>query len=389
MSASTGFLRSGGITRAFLKATSKSDNGEEGAQFLSFQTDVEQGQYQDRSRSPVDPRLHAKAHDVADFSHATSLTRGLKFEAFGGVAIEGQAFSVRVTPQVAAGGFDDQFLDGQRAPRPQDQKLQVLVDAHNRSGKHSQSTSMAGQIFAHVNAQWSSAETTEARLGLLGSLGRHSQIAIPEAASVGSTWKGWLRCEWELPGVIQQLQESGSSEIQTLLGDFVTITGSLGGMECSTCSQFLEKAWGKPGLMALEVLSQGVALLDRAPTASSRTMTGKDFEIYASRTHIIIGVERYKEDAQSFIDSIVWICTAVRVNLRRQADFSDRSQLQMLKASQLMFLESTQPELLVYGLAGLTECSDEDLGPQAKCWTGLFRSGIVAFHQVKDYGEPA
>lgn len=55
----------------------------------------------------------------------------------------------------------------------------------------------------------------------------------------------------------------------------------------------------------------------------------------------------------------------------------------MSKASQLIRLNSTQPELLVYGLADLTECSDEDLGPQAKCWIGLFRSGVVAFNSCE------
>lgn len=368
--------------RASFNTESKSGDGEERVQLLDTQIDVERGQYQERTRSPVDPQIDMKEHHRADFSRPSSRERGSNEKGSGIAAIKTQPVSVPMAPQAAAAAFNDQALDIRRASRPQDQNLQARVDAHNTPFKVPSPTSPKGEIFAYVRARWCSAETTEARLDLLDSLGKHNPIALPEATSVGSTWTGWLRCEWELPSVVQQLRESDSSEVQTLLGNFVTITGSLGVMECSTCSQFLEKTWGNPGRTALKVLSQGVALLDHS-TASSRPTTENDFELYASNSHIIIGVERDEEDARSFIDAIVWICTAVRVNLRIQADFGDKSQLQMSKASQLMFLKGLQPELLVYGLADLTECSDKDLGPQAKCWTGLFRSGIMAHHSCE------
>lgn len=370
--------------RASFKRGSKPGNGEEPVQFLGTQIDVERGLYQGRIRSPVNPQIDMKAQHRADFVRPSSRAQDSDMKGSGVAAIRGQPVSVRMAPQAVAVAFNDQAFDIRRASRPQDKKLQARMDAHNMPFKVPPPTYPKGEIFAYVRARWSSAETTEARLDLLESLGKHHPIALPEATSVGSTWKGWLRCEWELPSVVQQLRESDSSEVQTLLGNFVTITGSLGVMECSTCSQFLEKTWGNPGLMALEILSQGVALLDHGSRGSSMsTTTGKDLELHASNSHIIIGIERDEGDAQSFIDAIVWICTAVRVNLRRQADFGDRSPLQMSKASQLMFLKGMQSELLVYGLADLTECSDDDLGPQAKCWTGLFRSGIVAYHSCE------
>lgn len=368
--------------RASFKRGSKPSNGGEPVQFLGTQIDLERGQYQGRIRSPVNPQIDMKARHRADFNRPSSRAQDSDMKESGVAAIRGQPVSVRMAPQAAAAGFNDQAFDIRRASRPQDQKLQARMDAHDMSFKVPSPTSPKEEIFAYVRARWSSAETSEARLDLLESLGKHHPTALPEATSVGSTWNGWLRCEWELPSLVQQLRESDSSEARILLGNFVIITGSLGVMECSTCSQFLEKTWGNTGLTALEVLSQGVALLDHS-TASSRLTTGKDLELYASNSHIIIGVESDEGDAQSFIDAIVWICTAVRVNLRRQADFGDRSRLQVSKASQLMFLKAMQPELLVYGLADLTECSDEDLGPQASCWTGLFRSGIVAYHSCE------
>lgn len=300
--------------QALFQIGSKAGDGEEHPQLYNPQIDVERGRYQDRIRSRVG-RIHSKAQHVADFNRATSGARRSNIEAPGEVTIEGQAVSVRGTPQIPAAGFNDPILDIQREPRPRDQKPQVTIDAPKMSSEHSYSTSLMGHNFARVHAQWSSAETTEARLDLLESLAKHNPMVLPEATSVGSTWKGWLRCEWELPSVVQELQESDSSEVQTLLGNFVTITGSLGNMECSTCSEFLQKTWGKPGLMALEALSQGVALLDRDSTASPRSTTGKHLEIHPSWTHIVIEIENYEDDAQSFIDSVVWICTAVRVNL--------------------------------------------------------------------------
>ncbi|KAH8748871.1 hypothetical protein F5883DRAFT_652987 [Diaporthe sp. PMI_573] len=367
------------------KTGNKPANGEEQASKMSgasADTDGDNSQMDGTSPQCHNPEMHAKAHHVADSSRSTPRTRGPDIQGPGVDAIRRQSESVspQMTPQAAAAGLQYQAFDVQRAPWPQDQSSQIRIDAHNMSGEELSSQSLMGEIFAHVRTQWSSAESTEAQLDLLESLGKHKPKSVPEAAGIGSTWQGWLRCEWELPGVVQQLRESQSSEIQNLLRNVITITGGPGGMECSTCAEFLEKTWEESGLMALEVLSQGVALLEHGSTTSSRSTPSQTLEIRVTNTHIIIGVERDEQDAQSFVDAIVWICTAVRVNPQRQANSGERSQLQMSKASQLMSIKGVQPQVLVYGLADLTECSDQELGPQAKCWTGLFRSGIVAFH---------
>jgi hypothetical protein len=257
----------------------------------------------------------------------------------------------------------------------------IGMDPSGAPGVQSSLKPLAG-IFAHVLAPWSGAETTEAQLDLLKSLGNQRPTTLPESVDVGSTWQGWLRCEWELPRVARQLrQESQSTDIESLLANFVIITGSSSDMECSTCAQFLKKEWKESGVRALEVLSRGV-WLEKFSTITSRSKLNQNMEIHATESHLIVRIRANQPDAQSFIDAIVWACTAIRINPRRKADSGNRSELQMSKAIQLGFLTSLRSQALVYGLEPLTDCSDEDIGPQAKCWKRLFNSGIVAFHPL-------
>lgn len=330
--------------------------------------------YQDRAQSSLNPEIHVKVQHAVNYGNSTPRAQAPGMQGPGADARRRQSVSTQIVPQAVAARLENKDIDDEMESRPQDQNSQIRIHADDMSTKESSCESRMAEIFAHVRAQWSSAESTELRLDILERLGKLRPKSLPESSSIGSTWEGWLRCEWELPSVVEQLRESISSEIGTLLGNFVTITGSPEGMECSTCAQYLEKTWKEPGRMALEVLSRGVSILE----TSSQTL-----EIHVTDTHITIGVERDQQDAQSFVDAIVWVCTAVRVNPKKHADFGERSQLQMSKASQLMSIKSVHPQVLVYGLADLTECSDQELGPQAKCWTGLFRSGIVAFHSCE------
>lgn len=334
-------------------------------------------------QSPIHPEIDAKAHHVADFNRSASRKRGPKSHRPGTDSIGAKSIPARIDPQAAEAGLEDTSSDVQRAPRPQDPILNIRIDAHNMTGIDSSSVSRLGERFDRVRTQWSSAQSIQAQLELLDSLGNYKPKVLAEADGFSSTWQGWLRCEWELPDVVQQLRESNPSEIQTLLTNFVTITGGPSGMECSTCAQFLEKTWGRLGLMALEVLSRGVSLLGHDLTTPSESKTHQGLEIHVTNTHIVIGVQKEEQDAQSFVDAVVWVCSAVRVNPKRHSDSGKRSRLQMSKASQLMSIKTVQPQVLVYGLTKLTECSDQELGPQANCWTGLFRSGIVAFRSCE------
>lgn len=236
-----------------------------------------------------------------------------------------------------------------------------------------------GEIFTHFVAQWWSAESFDKQLRLLMSLENHRPMpkVLPEAKCIGTRWQGWLRCEWELPSVVRELQETQSSDVRTLLESFVAITGSHGNMECVTCARFLEKEWKDSGARALEVLSHGLSLLKHflpaKPPRSSRAR-------HATDSHIVIRVNEQQDgDAQSLIDAIVWVCAAVRVNPRRQTVSESSSRLQASKANQLLSIDGGKSQALIYGLEPLTVCSDEDLGLQANCWIGLFTSGIVAY----------
>lgn len=236
-------------------------------------------------------------------------------------------------------------------------------------------------VFEIVVARWAGAETSDMQLSVLEILGKHRPTTLPEAVDVGSTWQGWLRCEWELPSVVREMRESPSSEAK--LESFVKITGSRGNMECSTCAQFLEKEWGESGTRALEVLSRGVSFLDHGATSFSGANPNQEEEIHATETHFLVKVGEDQPDAQSFIDAIVWACTAIRINALRKETADKRSQLEMSKATQLLYIPGPQSQALVYGLNPLKECSYKDLGTQSRCWASLFRSGIVAFHSLR------
>lgn len=237
--------------------------------------------------------------------------------------------------------------------------------------------------LAHTLAMGNDAETVGAQLNLLEGTGTRRPAALPEGDGIGSRWQGWLRCEWELPSVVRELRESQSSEIQPLLETFVTITGSHGNIECDTCAQFLQKEWKEVGARALEVLSRAVSFLEDVSTNSGdSSKSNQNASIHATETHIVIKVDEQR-DAQSFVDAIVWVCAAVRVNTQRRADAGKRSTLQLSKVNQMLLIENSELLALVYGLDKLTECSDQDLEPQTRCWTGLFHSGIIAFRPLE------
>lgn len=241
----------------------------------------------------------------------------------------------------------------------------------------------AQSSLAHTLAIWNDAETVGAQLNLLEGAGTRRPAALPEGDGTGSRWQGWLRCEWELPSVVRELRESQSSQVQPLLETFVTITGSHGNIECATCAQFLQKEWKEAGARALEVLSRGVSFLEDISTDSGESSkSNENASIYATETHVVIKVDE-KRDAQSFVDAIVWVCAAVRVNTQRRADAGKRSKLQLSKVNQMLLIEDAELLALVYGLDKLTECSDQDLEPQTRCWTGLFHSGIIAFRPLE------
>lgn len=290
--------------------------------------------------------------------------------------------SPQADTQRAASLLEGQVSNDQWSPRLTGQVPQSRTDAFDTSGAELSRGIEGPGIFAHVLTQWSSAETVGARVNLLESLGTRRPIALPTAKGIGSRCHGWLRCEWELPSVVRELRLSQSSEVQPLLENFVTITGSHGNIECATCAQFLDKEWKEVGARALEVLSRGVSSLEKPSTKPGNSPSlNWTALIHATETHIIIEVHE-EQGAQSFVDAIVWVCAAVRVNPQRQADTGKRSKLHLSKANQLLYFNAYRP-VLVYGLDKLTECSDQDLEPQTRCWTGLFNTGIIACRPIE------
>lgn len=276
-----------------------------------------------------------------------------------------------------------QVSNDQRTPRLKGRPL--WADEMDASGEE-EALSLdfpAQTSLAHTLAVWNDAETVETQLNLLEGAGTRRPAALPEGDGIGSRWQGWLRCEWELPSIVRELRETQSSEVQQLLETFVTITGSHGNIECATCGQFLQKEWKEAGARALEVLSRAVSFLEDVSTNSGESSkSNQNASIHATETHIVIKVDEQR-DAQSFVDAIVWVCAAVRVNTQRRADAGKRSKLQLSKVNQMLLVENSELLALVYGLDKLTECSDQDLEPQTRCWTGLFHSGIIAFRPLE------
>jgi hypothetical protein len=291
--------------------------------------------------------------------------------------------SAKETSHRTATALPEQHQDAS-APWSPVSERRVEMDFPGTPRANSSSIS-AEEAFAHVKARWSGAETTKAQLHLLESLCKHKPAKVPKVIMGGSTGQvpRWLRCEWEIPSVVRQMRESQPSEAKSLLESFITITGSRSDMECSTCAEFLEKEWGESGIRALEILSQGLALLEHASPKSSGSKSRQSEEIYATDTHIAIRVGEDRPDVQSIFEAIVWACTAIRMNPSKDPDSSERSQLHMSKAILLLVITGLPSQARVYGLERLTKCSDKDLGPQSRCWERLFRSGIVAFHSVR------
>lgn len=338
--------------------------------------------YQGWNKLSPDPELPPKVDNAANFKRSYTQLRGFPNDQSAAL-YSAREQSPQTGPRRAASLLDDQYVSEKWAQRLNGRASRLPIDAFYTPRALSSLDPPVRDIFAHVPAQWNSAFTVEAQLNLLESLGTHRPTALPAAEGIGSKWQGWLRCEWELPSVVRELRESQSSEFHTLLENFVTITGSHGNIECATCAQFLGKEWKELGARALELLSLGVSLFQTVLSKSGRSSRpNQNASIHATETHIILKVDEQR-DAQSLIDAIVWVCAAVRVNPQRQAHTGKRSKLHLSKANQLLFIKNAQPQALVYGLDKLTECSDQDLEPQTKCWTGLFRSGIIAFRPLE------
>lgn len=262
-----------------------------------------------------------------------------------------------------------------------------LNDGEEYEQRHHSNTNLPGDTppFALFRSQWEQTIDAQTQGNLLESQELESQISLANAVQVSDDWVGWLRCQWEIPVVVRDMQESAGlefmalAEIKACLGNFVTITGSKGTLKCSTCTEYLVQNWGNAGRIVLDRLSEGVAqVLSESPGSSPAETT-----LRATTTHVTLLVTTEGNQSQSILDAVAWMCAAVRVNPER-IGVRAHGTLRVSESVPILHVESAEkPELVVYCIRPLYICSDEDIGVQSICWTDLFTTGIIAIHPTE------
>lgn len=267
-------------------------------------------------------------------------------------------------------------------PYPAPDQIPSLVSRHGSAQDDLLENTYSFELF---RSAWQKATNDHSRRGLLRSLEDQRPSSATEPAEISQDWVGWLRCQWEIPQVLQEMQAPGkrftAADIKACLGNFVAITGSKGNLTCSTCAEFLKQTWGNSGLLILDRLSEGAAKVLLAVPATSLI----DTNIGATTSHIIISpsMDQSETPYRLLVDALVWICTAIRVN----PDIHSVEAYNSMKASvsaQTLFIESAQqPGVACYSIQPLQECSEEDLGLKANCWSKFFTTGIVALRPIQ------
>lgn len=107
---------------------------------------------------------------------------------------------------------------------------------------------------------------------------------------------------------------------------------------------------------------------------------GHTFSATMSKVHVTV---KNLVDAQAFIDAFVWICTAIRLNPNRELSVVNEPLISEAVRIRSERYEAAAYHFVTYELTPLVPCSSEDIGPETRCWTKLFRSSIIAHWPFK------
>ncbi|KAN0102723.1 hypothetical protein V8E51_011036 [Hyaloscypha variabilis] len=245
-------------------------------------------------------------------------------------------------------------------------------------------------LLKSFQMRWSRLSSNEERsewLETLALIGTHQKLG---ADTIPKQWSGYLRCQWEIPDVLEETRTLQATpehfklrdDIYNVLARFITLTGTTDKFECSTCGEFLEKRWNDIGSDALRVISRGLEFL-ASPEKLSQNLTRQENPqtadisiISATKNHITIFVNSTEYDKQSFVEAINWTCAAIRATLNVSKESSGK--LLVSETFKAIQIQDQQPQLLGYSIQPLKDLSEYDIGVH-DCWTNLFKSGVVAW----------
>ena len=255
-------------------------------------------------------------------------------------------------------------------------------------------------LIQHIRDEWtqlSESGTELDRLKLIGMPAERLTGTSPQGPLLAPP-KPYLRSQWEVPAVLWSSRGSalglGSSlaeswpRIRDRLSRYLTVTGSGGAFECSTCKDFLNKSWGKEGLIALNSISVGIArILTPGATISAPEETQdewRDFTplpvLHVTREHILIALPASNPARhESIMEAVNWICSSVRPPPR--SPIRGRNQLLLSETSEPSLIDIGQVRLFGRSLVPLRDIDDQDIGNHP-CWTSLFRTVVVSRHRL-------
>lgn len=211
------------------------------------------------------------------------------------------------------------------------------------------------------------------------------------ASEIPSTWSGYIRCQWEIPHVLDEMKACRGSirpweGLEGGISNFVVLTGSGGVFECSSCKEFLWKTWGEEvGSATLDMIHEALRL-DSPVLSHSHTLQRFPITPFKfSKTQVTFYLNTTDYDKSLFVEAPVWLCSAVRLNpytsklpttLRREL-YPSKTWLETKITGQRPF------QLLGFCLEPLHELPLESFHPGSQCWTQLFQTGIVACHTLE------
>ncbi|KAI3320861.1 hypothetical protein HD806DRAFT_220358 [Xylariaceae sp. AK1471] len=217
------------------------------------------------------------------------------------------------------------------------------------------------------------------------------QIPVSSGANcLPSSWKVYIRCQWEIPAVLEEMGlnlsdtlEQLRNELQKKLESFIILTGTDDAFECSTCGDFLMKRWGKTGLAMIRAVchSLGAQFLKKANDQNYIEKTGLRV-LQTTQNSIIVHRDGSSSD-QLFVESLRWMCLAVRSNPDRAGSSRTAGhQLKISKPSTPRQIKTPELEFLNVNLEPLQDFPPDSSSNSCMCWMQLFRTGIVAWHHV-------
>ena len=252
-------------------------------------------------------------------------------------------------------------------------------------------------VLRLANSQWPSLRSEKERAWWLNLVSFTGSIHEFKPTEITSSWAGFIRLEWELPAVMEEMKRdgrvrrAGPSSVEDesprdTLARFVILTGSDGMYECATLEQFLARHFHFEGRLALGLFSKALSMLANSKHSVNEAIGSDGIRLVeSSKWHVTFSAEAScNYDKASFIEACAWILSAVRLNPDYPVSESlEPGHIYSSKTELKTMITGDGPlQLLSFTLGRLCELPREDLYPNSQCWRQLFQSGIVASYAL-------